>query len=149
MGAYVESFTLVLEEHVWLSLAIACSHRRAAHTQRNYAERGCRTTGAVCERHGRKMGVGRGGDGNAADWSSLGDAGGAEMTVAAGRQNLGRTPLAPPRLITRRRQAITISPTPTSLQSLDNMADATKYYELYRRSRYYMRFLGSDSERAG
>jgi hypothetical protein len=74
MGTYVESFALVLEEHVWSSLAIACSLRRALHTQRNHAERSCRAAGTVRERHGRKMGVGRGGDGNAADWSSLGDA---------------------------------------------------------------------------
>jgi hypothetical protein len=73
-SAYVESFTLVLEEHVWSSLATACSHRWAVHTQRNHAERGCRAAGTVRERHGGKMGVGRGGDGNAAGWSSLGDA---------------------------------------------------------------------------
>jgi len=33
-------------------------------------------------------------------------------------------------------QAVTITPPPPSPQSLYTMADQTKYYELYRRSRY-------------
>jgi hypothetical protein len=86
-GAHIESFTLILEEHVCPSLAIACTHRRTLPTQRNHAERSCRAAGAICERHDQKMGVGRG-DGwrCGGNWSSLVEAAQAlKMTVAAAR----------------------------------------------------------------
>ena len=59
-GAYVESFTLALEEHVCSSLATAYAAQAASHTQRNHAESCGRTAGAVGERHGEGIGVGCG-----------------------------------------------------------------------------------------
>ena len=65
------------------------------------------------------------------------------------RENLGRKPLAPPQYIRLPPQAVTMTPPPTLPQLLVIMADQTKYYELYRRSRYCMRILGADWECTG
>jgi hypothetical protein len=81
VGAYVESFTLALEEHVCPSLATACGQPRGLHTQPNHCERGGRAAGSVRERHGEGRLLDAEMDGKVADWSSLVKAAPGEMTV--------------------------------------------------------------------
>lgn len=56
--AYVEGFTLVVEEHVWSLLAIpACAvPARHVRTQGNHAQSGRDAARAVGERHGARKG---------------------------------------------------------------------------------------------
>jgi hypothetical protein len=150
VGAYVESFTLVLEEHVCSSLATPCSCGPALHTQRNHAERGCRAASSVSERHGEGTGGDAWMDEKVADWSSLVKAAQASrMTVAAAAKPRPEAASVAARHATPPvRQSRSLQHHQTH-KVLVNMADATKYYELYRRSRYCMRLLGSGLECSG
>jgi hypothetical protein len=89
-------------------------------------------------------------DEKVADWSSLVEAAQASrMTdAAAAKPRPEAASVAARHATPATRQSPSVQHQHTQTR-LVNMADATKYYELYRRSRYCMRLLGSDVECRG
>jgi hypothetical protein len=89
-------------------------------------------------------------DEKVADWSSLVKAAQASrMTVAAAAKPRPEAASVAARHATPAvRQLLTLQHQHIR-KLLVNMADATKYYELYRRSRYCMRLLGSEVKCSG